>query len=278
MAVYEERKELAPFLLLALLLAVFLLILPFWFKPAGPDVSLGLPAKPDVIPARLEQLPERNDVRQKKLDFFSLMKPMVLRENRYIAAQRDWVQSLDLQQLSENEREALRQLMLDYDLLDNVALATDEQKLQQQVDQLLIKVAPIPEALVLVQAANESAWGRSRFAREGNNLFGQWCFSRGCGLVPRERPEGQYHEVAVFESPQLSIRAYLNNLNSFWAYEDFREARAARPDLKGADLALYLADHLTRYSQRGEAYTEELRQMVQVNRALIEQAATENLR
>ena len=67
----------------------------------------------------------------------------------------------------------------------------------------------------------ESAWGTSRFAREGNNLFGQWCYKTGCGIVPKRRGEGQVHEVASFESVDAAVASYLRNINSHRAYAEF---------------------------------------------------------
>ncbi len=281
MSLAADRKELLPFLGLSLLLMLSLPLL-FWLEVIPTEnklrlTSVGYPDTPKTLDLGLNQLEDTPDIEQKKRDFFSLLKPMVVLENRFIRQQRAWLKGLKFQQLTPDQEVALLRLLADYKLGDdeNEKLFEDPEELSALIDELLLRVSPVPAELVLVQAANESAWGRSRFAREGNNLFGQWCFSRGCGLVPSERPKGQYHEVAVFKSPQLSIRAYLKNLNTFWAYDDFRQARAAKPELKGADQALYLADHLTRYSQRGKAYVRELKEMVQVNSDLIEQASAD---
>jgi Bax protein len=123
----------------------------------------------------------------------------------------------------------------------------------------------LPESLVLAQAAIESGWGRSRFAREANNLFGQWCFEAGCGLVPQRRLAGASHEVASFETVDAAIASYFRNLNSHPVYAPVRDirarARAADTDLSGLDLAA----GLSRYSERGEAYIEEVRQVIRVN-------------
>jgi len=281
MPLTAERKELVPFLCISLLMMLSLPLL-FLMEVIPTENKFrsstgGYPESPRTLDLGLNQLVDTPDIEQKKRDFFALLKPMVTLENDFIGKQRAWLKGLDLKRLTQDQKDELLDLLAEYKLADdeNEKLFTDPDELNALIDELLVRVSPVPAELVLVQAANESAWGRSRFAREGNNLFGQWCFSRGCGLVPNERPKGQYHEVAVFKSPQLSIRAYLKNLNSFWAYDDFRQARAARPELEGADQALYLADHLTRYSQRGQAYVRELKEMVQVNSDLIEQTSVE---
>lgn len=284
MSVAADRKELLPFLGLSLMMVLALPVL--FLLEAIPTESrakssvAGYPSEPVTLDIALSDLTDVPDIEHKKRDFFGLLKPMIALENSFILQQRVWVQGLELNQLSDMQKKQLLTLLQEYKLADEDTekLFSDATELRILIDELLLRVSPVPPELVLVQAANESAWGRSRFAREGNNLFGQWCFSRGCGLVPSQRPQGQYHEVAVFKSPQLSIRAYLKNLNSFWAYDDFREARAAKPELEGAEQALYLAEHLTRYSQRGEAYVRELKAMVQVNSRLIEQASPEYLR
>ena len=123
----------------------------------------------------------------------------------------------------------------------------------------------IPPSLVMAQAANESAWGTSRFATQGNNLFGQWCFNQGCGLVPRSRPEGMSHEVEVFDSPYQSIRSYITNLNRHNAYQGLRDRRdALRAQGQFPDGAT-LAGGLEAYSERGQAYVHEIRAMINSN-------------
>lgn len=289
----HSGKELAPFLVLALfgalLLLVGLLFVPKLLLPSPAEGAL--PAYPKSSAVKLESLPVTEDVQQKKAQFFALLKPLVEIENQHIAQQRAWLETLDLNALSEEEQRGFIRLLQIYSVLAKAdtenkdddpgyQLPVEVSGRQALLDKLLLKVDTLPVELVLVQAANESAWGRSRFALQGNNLFGQWCFSRGCGLVPQQRSQGEYHEVAVFSSPQLSIRAYLNNLNSFWAYKGLRAARMTLRGeaLRGDILALRLADHLERYSQRGPAYVKELKEMVQVNRALIQAAPDSNLR
>jgi Bax protein len=118
---------------------------------------------------------------------------------------------------------------------------------------------------VLAQAANESAWGRSRFATEGNNLFGQWCFSQGCGLIPNGRPEGATYEVAVFDTPLDSIRSYMMNLNSFHAYDELRKIRKERRDQGQMITGKALAEGLINYSTRREEYVKEIQLMIEHN-------------
>ena len=130
------------------------------------------------------------------------------------------------------------------------------------VARLMKRAQPIPPSLVLAQAANESAWGTSRFAKKANNLFGQWCFTKGCGLVPKQRNGGAIHEVKTFDSPSKSVAAYIHNLNTGRAYQPLRDIRAKNKDADGVDLAAGLES----YSERGDEYVKEIRSMIKFNK------------
>jgi len=211
---------------------------------------------------QLPQLSEIQDVSVKKQTFTDFILPLVEASNKDIIEQRK--QLLEIRhsfrrdnKLSNSEQQQLKELAELY----RVDLTISPAK---QISQLLVKVDLIPPALVLAQAANESAWGTSRFAVEGNNLFGQWCYKQGCGLVPLNRVEGAYHEVRKFDSVYQSVKAYMLNLNSNPAYQEFQQSRFE--ERKSGELnGQSLASHLTSYSERGEAYVEELQQMMRVN-------------
>lgn len=136
----------------------------------------------------------------------------------------------------------------------------------EAVQRLLHQVEEIPVPLALAQAAIESGWGTSRFAREGNNLFGQWCYEAGCGLVPGRRLAGAQHEVRRFESVDEAIAAYFRNLNSHPSYAPLRELRQASKAQGVSPSATLLAAGLSQYSERGEVYVEEVRQLIRVNK------------
>ncbi len=136
-------------------------------------------------------------------------------------------------------------------------------------EELLKRVDITPLLLVLAQSANESNWGQSRFARQGNNMFGQWCFRKGCGLVPNRRESGKQHEVAAFETVNASVRSYLNNINSNRAYGRLRDLRQRARRRGERPTAEDLAAGLEPYSQRGMAYVNDIRAMIHVNRALM---------
>ena len=133
------------------------------------------------------------------------------------------------------------------------------------LDELLFRVDVVPTSLVLAQAANESAWGTSRFTREGNNIFGQWCYTPGCGIVPRRRNQGAIHEVRSFGTLRDAIAAYFVNINTNENYQFFRELRRTMK-LQQRDLdPLVLAFGLNRYSQRGRNYVDELQTIIVQN-------------
>ena len=130
---------------------------------------------------------------------------------------------------------------------------------------LLQKIDVLPVELVLVQAANESAWGTSRFARKGYNFFGLWCFTKGCGFVPNRRNDDASHEVAKFENLSQATYTYMRNLNRHDAYKDLREIRSRLRANQIAISGVALAEGLMKYSERGAAYVEELQNMIKYN-------------
>jgi Bax protein len=129
---------------------------------------------------------------------------------------------------------------------------------------LLTRIDTIPSALALAlaQAANESAWGSSRFAREGNNLFGIWTYDESKGMVPKGRPQGAKYLVRKFENYDASVRYYLHTLNSHPAYQPLRDARAQARSQGKQPEATKLAAGLVRYSAKGELYVKLIRQLI----------------
>lgn len=131
---------------------------------------------------------------------------------------------------------------------------------------LLRKIDIIPASLALAQAAKESGWGTSRFARSGNNYFGQWCYVKGCGLVPKKRNQNANHEVASYDSIEDSIAAYMYNLNTHPAYKDLRETRWQLRKIDKAITGHQLANGLQSYSERGKIYVEEIQSLIRFNK------------
>ncbi len=127
---------------------------------------------------------------------------------------------------------------------------------------LLKRVDILPTSLVLAQAINESAWGRSRFAKQANNYFGQWCYQPGCGIVPAQRPLGKTYEVRVFNDPSSSVKYYYRNLNTNRAYQALRDKRFEIRQRTGDLDSVQLAAGLINYSQRRDAYIDSIQQLI----------------
>lgn len=205
----------------------------------------------------------------KKQAFFSDIIPQVHKANGKIVEQRKqlldaYYNHLQHQSLASNELSQVQNLAAQY----RVKAAWPEAAAEQQkwLVELLSRVDIIPASLVVAQAANESAWGKSRFATEGNNYFGQWCYKKGCGLVPKQRSQGAKHEVAVFDDMQASVASYLRNLNSHYAYQGLRQARAQLRCQHQAITGIALAPSLMSYSEKGQAYIDTLISMIKYNK------------
>jgi len=209
------------------------------------------------------------DVKEKKAAFFNFMYPAVIAENDRVKEEREFLESLVMKldndtDVSSKELERATELSTLYkETLTDSGITAD------WVNAMLVKVDYIPAPLVLSQGANESAWGTSRFALEANNYFGQWCYTKGCGVVPSKRNEGAAHEVAKFDSSQDAVHAYFMNVNRNNAYAELRIIRAKlhrSPEaLTPEQEANALANGLIRYSERGEAYVEEIQAMIRHN-------------
>ncbi|WP_245905422.1 glucosaminidase domain-containing protein [Photobacterium lipolyticum] len=205
------------------------------------------------------------DINQKKAAFFDHLRPAVVQENKRVSKERDFL--LKLKSTTESEK-TIDSEQLDYarrlGKMYQLPL-TGDNVTSDWLSPMLLRVDVLPEELVLSQAANESAWGTSRFAVEGNNYFGQWCYRKGCGLVPASRTEGFTHEVAVFESAYRSVNAYFMNVNRNNAYTELRQIRAEQRNAGLTITGTKLAEGLSRYSERGHEYIDEIQTMIRHN-------------
>lgn len=225
---------------------------------------------PEILPDFTEF--ERAEVRKEA--FFEFLAPIVTSENARVLEQRQQLLEIapkvaDGQPLPLLDRHWMRKLAAEYEL------AWPGESREETLALLKRRVDVVPAPLALVQAAKESGWGRSRFARAGNNLFGHWCYARGCGIVPSRRNQDAAHEVAAFDSVRQSVRRYINNLNTHPSYLPLRRIREAEREADLEPRAISLADGLIRYSERREAYVEEIKQIIRANRDLIRQAMGE---
>ena len=119
-------------------------------------------------------------------------------------------------------------------------------------------------SLAIAQSAKETGWGTSRFAQEGNALFGQWTWS-GEGLKPKEADKNEGHKVMRFNVLQASVRAYQRNLNTHSSYEDFRLARAELRDQGRSLDSMVLSKYLDKYAETGNKYVEVLQKIIKQN-------------
>ncbi|MEH6652358.1 MAG: glucosaminidase domain-containing protein [Motiliproteus sp.] len=222
-----------------------------------PDLSA-----PKTGPA-LPDFASISDVGTKKRAFFAFLQPMIEQENQHLAGLR---QHFDKLQVLLNQQGQLHPQ--DQQWLTKTArlYRADADTTQQQLTLLLAKVDHIPPALVKAQAANESAWGTSRFARQANNLFGQWCFQPGCGIAPLQRGANDTHEVQAFSSVAAGLRSYFTNLNGNRSYASLRQIRRCLNGQNDQPNGRALAAGLTNYSARGGHYVEELQAMIRINK------------
>ncbi len=121
---------------------------------------------------------------------------------------------------------------------------------------LIKRVDVVPASLALAQAAHESAWGSSRFAKTANNFFGQWCFKKGCGVIPERRPVGAHYEAQRFSSLRASVISYMRNLNTNAAYDKFRQLRYAQRERREVLEGYYLATGIAHYNPSRGKYVK----------------------
>jgi len=194
-------------------------------------------------------------VQQKKMVFFRLMAPLILVANENILLER---QVIETAALSDKK---LLAIATKYRLITDQNTHIDE----SQRLALLERVDIMPPSLVLAQAAEESGWATSRFTLEGNAFFGQWDFS-GKGMVPKQqRKELGNYGLARFDSPLASVEGYMLNLNTNNAYQKLRLLRAELRLNEQAITGLLLAGTLDKYSERGQAYIDGIREMIRYN-------------
>lgn len=257
----NESIKKSTYLGLIMLLAI--MAFAGYFLNASVD-NTHLPQANAQAEFKLKKLPdfsEFQDVKEKKEAFFSTLYPIIQEENQHILNIRHAVLRLEETKAEDLTQEEIAWLVMTANHYGVKAESTDNDFFQK----LLMKVDYIPPSLVLAQAAIESGWGSSRFSKKGNNLFGQWCFQRGCGMVPSARDSNKGHEVATFNTVNQSVRAYLRNLNTNQAYKSLRQLRAniraKNETIKGKALAV----SLTQYSEEGSSYVKKLTRFIEQN-------------
>lgn len=206
-----------------------------------------------------------SDVKEKKKAFFNFLRPLVGEANEALTNDHNRIQSL-----SDKLKSGAKISDIDGAWLKETAsyYRVSPFNINSEVNRkaLLKKVDLIPESLFLAQAALESSWGTSRFAKSANNIFGQWCFTEGCGIIPSQRKAGETHEVQKFASVNDAVKTYMHHLNSHPFYVKLRDSRLASRRASEAPSGYAMAVGLEKYSARGTAYVKEIRSVISYNK------------
>ncbi len=202
---------------------------------------------------------EIKDVKLQKQQFFSILRPLVEEENAKIEKERAFVKRFF-------ETYNKSPLIADNKMILRLGQIAKKYRIKNFYDEkeYLIKIDTIPVSLVLAQAALESGWGKSRFARIANNLFGEWTWGKR-GIVPKHRAPGKRHKIKIFKSLSDSIASYMLNLNRHRAYREFRLARYLAKKAGRRFSGLEAAMTMQRYSQIGHRYTRLVSSIIKKN-------------
>ena len=210
-----------------------------------------------VKPVALTLLPQEikmiENSKKRKEFFIQIVLPLIIKENNNIKLDRNTLFTIiNKSDNSNSEKQWLEKKYKQYGVKSG------------DLSTLKIRMDEIPVSLAIAQAAKETGWGTSRFALEGNALFGQWTWS-GEGLKPKEAKEGQSHRVMKFNILQASVRAYQRNINTHSTYKDLRKARAKLRDKNKPLDSIELSKHLNKYAETGNQYVEVLQKIIKQN-------------
>ena len=211
-----------------------------------------------VKPIYFTQFPRDLDdlqsVKLKKETFIKIVLPLIVAENEKIIDDREKLKTLSEKKFtSDLEKQWLRQKLLEYKVKKG------------DMNELMKRMDIVPVSIALAQAAKESGWGTSRFALEGNAIFGQWTWD-GQGIAPLKRDGDKNHKILKFPILRASVKAYKNNLNTHKSYTKFRDKRKSLRDKNKNITGLSLTDTLKNYAQTGSEYTKILNQIIKQNR------------
>ena len=204
----------------------------------------------DHLPNEMKKI---ENVKKRKNLFIQIVLPLIIEENTKIRLDRKKLFAiLNKNNNSKSERDWLKTTFKKYGVNNN------------DLSTLKIRMDEIPVSLAIAQAAKETGWGTSRFAQEGNALFGQWTWS-GEGIKPAGSDGNSKHKVAKFKVLKASVKAYKRNLNTHSGYKEFRKERAIQRDNEGKLDSLKLVNYLDKYAETGIEYTKILRQIILQN-------------
>ena len=217
------------------------------------DVRENKLVKPIDIGLLPNEIDNISSSKNKKEMFIKIILPLIVKENTKIRIDRKRLFTiLNKSSNTDIEKKWLEKKFKQYGVRQN------------DFSSLKVRMDEIPASLAIAQAAKETGWGTSRFALEGNALFGQWTFS-GNGIKPLAADSDQSHKVMKFQILQASVRAYFRNLNTHSSYREFRKYRAIARDNDEKLDSLILANYLDKYAATGEEYTKVLKLIIEQN-------------
>ena len=212
------------------------------------------------LPSDFDQL---QDVKLKKKLFYLITLPIIHESNRLILEDREMIINIEKKflrkTLNENEVNETVRLAVKYKL----DYSTIDLKLFRDLKQ---RINIIPVSLALAQAIVESGWGQSRFALEGNALYGQWTTNEQKGIIPEDRDEDKTHAVRKFENLQQSVQAYMHNINTHRAYYSFRVVRRIAERVQYTDPISAKVKFLAAYAEIGQEYVDKLELIIESNK------------
>ena len=210
-----------------------------------------------VKPVSLTLLPKEikmiESTTKRKNLFIQIVLPLIIKENNYIRKDRKKLfHILNKSKNSKKEKIWLESKFKQFGIM------------QKDLSTLKIRMDEVPVSLAIAQAAKETGWGTSRFAQEGNALFGQWTWS-GEGIKPAGADDDSTHKVMKFKVLQASVKAYHRNLNTHSSYKEFRSVRAELRDEEKKLDSLVLSEYLDKYAETGKKYVRVLQQIIKQN-------------
>jgi Bax protein len=217
------------------------------------DVRKNKIVKPISLSLLPNEIKKIENIQKRKNLFIQIILPLILAETNQIRVDRNKLfVILNKNNNSEAEKKWLKIKLKQYGVKNNDLFT------------LKIRMDEVPTSLAIAQAAKETGWGTSRFALEGNALFGQWTYS-GKGIKPLNTDSKETHKVMKFKILKASIRAYYRNLNTHSSYKNFRKLRAELRDNDEKLDSLILVDHLDKYAATGKEYTMVLKKIISQN-------------
>jgi Bax protein len=217
------------------------------------DVRKNKLVKPISLTLLPSEIRKIESSKKRKNLFIQIILPLIIKENNNIRLDRKKLFSI----LNKNKNTKAQRVWLNSKFKQYGVVNNDLSTLKIRMDE-------IPVSMAIAQAAKETGWGTSRFAQEGNALFGQWTWS-GVGIKPSDADDDSTHKIMKFTVLQASVRAYQRNLNTHSSYKDFRSVRAELRD-KGKKLdSKILSEYLDKYAETGKEYVRVLQQIIKQN-------------